>query len=300
MKLLTSLSAVLVFLIVGFAAESFAKSATVSTKFASEDPFDRWAKISEPTQGPASAIGEYSAGCVAGAAKLEDVGKGFVTMRPSRKRYYGHPELIEYIRALGLRLQNEKLPHMLVGNLSPPRGGPMRSGHVSHQSGLDVDIWFMMSKKLPTKKERETWNAPSYVTDRKVLKSNWSQDQVKLISTAADFEQVNRIFVSPAVKKYFCENFPTAPWLHKIRSWWSHHDHLHVRLNCPKDSSTCEPQPPLDPAMTYCGSDLDWWFSKEADEEWAEMIKNPTPRQFPTLPAVCEEMTKDAAPARST
>lgn len=264
-----------------------------------DELFETWERIQEPTQGRSESIGAFSAGCLAGGVRIENAGKGFVTMRPSRKRYYGHPELTEYLRGLALRLQREKLPRMLIGDLCHPRGGPSRSGHVSHQSGLDVDIWFMMSKRLPTHKERETWGAPSYVIGRKKLRSNWSQEQVKLIANAADFEQVNRIFVSPAVKKYFCQHFPNAPWLYKLRAWWSHHDHLHVRLNCPKDSPMCEPQPPLNPGVAQCAEDLDWWFSKEADDQWADMIKNPAPREFPALPAACEEMVKDPDPARS-
>lgn len=271
-------------------------AASASRLAAVRSPFDTWERIRTPSPGPAAAIGGYSAGCLAGAEQLEPLGMGFVTMRPGRKRFYGHPDLVQYVRALGEKLKKQNLPLMLVGDLSPPRGGPMRTGHVSHQSGLDVDIWLMMSKKTPTLAERESWGAPSYVIDRKKLKSNWSDQQVKLVATAADFEQVNRIFVSPAIKKYFCEHFPTAQWLHKIRAWWSHHDHLHVRLNCSKDSPNCEPQDPLDPSVTHCGPDLDWWFSKEADDEWAEMVRNPTPRQFPNLPIACEELAKDSSP----
>ena len=34
-------------------------------------------------------------------------------------------------------------------------------------------------------------------------------------------------------------------WLRTVRPWWGHHDHLHVRLKCPADSTGCESQPPL-------------------------------------------------------
>ena len=30
---------------------------------------------------------------------------------------------------------------ILVGDISQPRGGPMLTGHASHQIGLDADVW---------------------------------------------------------------------------------------------------------------------------------------------------------------
>ena len=45
---------------------------------------------------------------------------------------------------------------LLVGDMAQPRGGPMRTGHFSHQVGLDADIWLtpMPDRKL-TRQERE-------------------------------------------------------------------------------------------------------------------------------------------------
>ncbi len=257
------------------------------------DPrFDEWAKISEPSPGPAKVIGFYSAGCLDGAHKLTLDGPGFTFMRTSRKKYYGHPEMENYLQNLSARLQKQKLPLMLVGNVSPPRGGPMAIGHNSHQGGIDVDIWFLMRSKRPTPQQKESMTAPLFVKNRKTLKSNWSPSQVKLIATAADFENVNRIFVAPAIKKYFCEHFPKAPWLYRIRAWWGHEEHLHVRLNCPADSPLCQTQTPLNPADPGCGEELDWWFSQEADDEWQKMITSPVERTFPQLPAECEALVR--------
>jgi penicillin-insensitive murein endopeptidase len=33
-------------------------------------------------------------------------------------------------------------PGLLVGDIAPPRGGPV-GGHASHQTGLDADIWYV-------------------------------------------------------------------------------------------------------------------------------------------------------------
>jgi penicillin-insensitive murein DD-endopeptidase len=32
-------------------------------------------------------------------------------------------------------------PGLLIGDMAQPRGGPMITGHESHQIGLDADIW---------------------------------------------------------------------------------------------------------------------------------------------------------------
>lgn len=110
----------------------------------------------------------------------------------------------------------------------------MLKGHNSHQIGLDVDAtWFRMTKKRPTKSQRESWTATAFVADRKQLLKNWGEEQTTLLSLAAQNPLVNRIFVSPAIKRHLCSANPSAPWLYKVRAWWGHEDHLHARLNCP-------------------------------------------------------------------
>jgi len=48
--------------------------------------------------------------------------------------------------------------------------------------------------------------------------------------------QVERIFVNPAIKKALCrETTGNRTWLHKVRPWWGHDYHFHVRLRCPAD-----------------------------------------------------------------
>ncbi|MDX1607259.1 MAG: penicillin-insensitive murein endopeptidase, partial [Candidatus Competibacterales bacterium] len=97
--------------------------------------------MAEPAPGPAQVHGFYSAGCVQGARPLALRGDHHQVMRPSRNRYYGHPALIDFIERLG-RTAADHGVRLLVGDLAQPRGGPMDSGHRSHQSGLDADIWF--------------------------------------------------------------------------------------------------------------------------------------------------------------
>ena len=254
--------------------------------------FAEWARVTDPFPGPAAAVGFYSAGCLEGAEALPLDGSGYAVMRPSRGRFYGHPSLIGYLTALAAQRRSATGRLLLVGDLGRPRGGPTVSGHASHQNGLDADIWFITRAARPSDAERETLGAPDFVVDRKTLKSAWGTAQARLLVAAADNALVNRIFVSPPIKRYMCRHFLGTAWLYRLRPWWGHQDHFHVRLLCPADSPTCEEQEALDPADPGCGSDLDWWFSKEADREWGRIRASTEPRKFPVLPAACSAMVR--------
>ena len=86
------------------------------------------------------AIGAYNNGCIAGAAELPLNGPGWQVMRVSRNRYWGHPSLVAFIERLGDSAKKAGWNGIRVGDMSQPRGGPMLTGHTSHQIGLDVDI----------------------------------------------------------------------------------------------------------------------------------------------------------------
>jgi penicillin-insensitive murein endopeptidase len=251
--------------------------------------FAKWAAVQTPSTGDTQIYGTYQAGCIAGAKALPLNGEGYYVVHQERSRYYGHPSMIGYLTALAKKVKQKKYPNMVVEDISYPRGGPFLTGHNSHQVGLDVDI-SLTSAHLPiTADQGLHWGPPSFVEDRKTLLKTWSKEQVQLIQLAADFPEVNRIFVAPAIKKYFCENFKDQPWLYKLRSWWGHDDHIHVRLNCPAEMTNCKSQPPLDPASTSaCGSELEWWYSAEADAEAKKQDEEKAPREFPVLPAQCE------------
>ena len=86
-------------------------------------------------------------------------------MRPSRNRAWGHPVLIAFLERLAQKLPGEAgWPGLLVGDIAQPRGGPMLTGHGSHQIGLDVDIWLTpMPNRRLSPAERDAISATDVV-----------------------------------------------------------------------------------------------------------------------------------------
>ncbi|MCX2724195.1 penicillin-insensitive murein endopeptidase [Roseibium salinum] len=223
----------------------------------------------------ARAIGSYAKGCLAGGSVLPPDGPTWQAMRLSRNRNWGHPALIDYLKDLAADAPKAGWNGLLVGDLAQPRGGPMTSGHASHQIGLDADIWLTeMPNRRLTPEEREEISAISMLkgpldvkgADRRVDPAKWTDTHARLIRHAASDNRVARIFVSPTIKKALCE-FETGrdrEWLRKVRPWWGHHYHFHVRLSCPPGSTGCKDQNPPPPG-DGCGAHLTYWLS---DEPW--------------------------------
>jgi murein endopeptidase len=278
-------------------------------------------------------------------------------MRLSRNRIWGHPVLLKYIKHLATEAQkHDGWPGLMVGDMTQPMGGPMLTGHASHQIGLDVDIWL---KPMPAKtlgpEERETVQPVSMLAPdaKSVNPAVWSPKHFKLIKRAASDKRVARIFVHPAIKKALCEavgievnytkpdsqakkakknaktkngadkedagkksardkknsedkkasaanGVPMGPahekakaeeaakaeadakkqmlsvplparkfivntadrkWLAKVRPYWGHHYHFHVRLSCPAGMRGCVNQPPH-PSGDGCGKELVGWLKR--------------------------------------
>ena len=110
-----------------------------------------------PARLTARSYGAYNRGCLAGAKMLDTDGPNWQAMRLSRNRNWGHPALIAYIEKLAADAKKlDGWPGLLVGDLSQPRGGPMLSGHASHQIGLDAEIWLRPAPEKPLSvEERE-------------------------------------------------------------------------------------------------------------------------------------------------
>ncbi|MDD5320495.1 MAG: penicillin-insensitive murein endopeptidase [Methylococcales bacterium] len=256
----------------------------------------KWAMVTQPAKpvNGARSIGTYNAGCLRGAVSVPVNGTGYQMMRLSRKRSYGHPDLKQFIEKLGHTAASQHLGVLLIGDLGQPRGGPTLSGHRSHQTGLDVDIWFLLSPQAASRtlafNERETWSAPSVLAGKSdaIDYTQWSSANEKILEAAARQPEVDRIFVNPSVKRELCTRKTAHDWLRKIRPWWKHDDHFHVRLKCPNNNKDCRGQEPL-PEGDGCDAGLAWWFSEEAKHPKIPQIP---PKQL-SLPVLCDSVLKD-------
>jgi penicillin-insensitive murein DD-endopeptidase len=248
-----------------------------------------------PLAGPAQSIGFYATGCLAGGVELPITGPAWQVMRLSRNRNWGNPELIAFLERFGDNAKKVGWSGLLVGDMSQPRGGPMISGHASHQVGLDADIWFTpMPDHVLTREERELDGAVNMVAPDRldVDPKVWTHERTELIRSAAQDPEVTRIFVNAAIKKAMCrETGSDREWLAKVRPWWGHAEHFHIRLACPADSPDCKSQPPV-PEGDGCGHALDFWF-KESTLHPVPPKVPPKPRPPLTLaglPAECKQV----------
>jgi penicillin-insensitive murein endopeptidase len=243
----------------------------------------------EPTPLEARAIGSYAKGCLAGAAMLAVDGPTWQTMRLSRNRNFGHPTLIDFLQRFAATVPTvSSWPGILVGDLSQPRGGPMLTGHASHQIGLDADIWLTpMPEKTLSAEARETMMATNVVAaDRlDVDPQRWTADHLAVIRAAARDPAVHRVFVNPAIKKALCrEATGDRGWMTKVRPIGGHNYHFHVRLGCPAGSGECKDQD-APPAGDGCGKELDAWFTDAVLNP-----KKPTTAQKPKPPLVMADL----------
>ncbi|MFY8093158.1 MAG: penicillin-insensitive murein endopeptidase [Niveispirillum sp.] len=240
--------------------------------------------LRNPGKGDAEPIGGYANGCVRGAGALPADGPGFQVMNLSRHRNYGHPLLLAYLKALAGEVEQEGLGILSVGDMSMPRGGRMPTGHASHQMGLDADIWFALDLGRMPVADREREDFATMVDTRaQRVNSNFGPAQARLVKLAASAPTVTRIFVNPAIKLALCEGETgDKTWLRKVRPWFGHAAHLHVRLACPPDAKQCETQEPP-PDGDGCGEELLSWFQPPPPVTSPPALPKPPPPP----PAAC-------------
>jgi penicillin-insensitive murein endopeptidase len=245
-----------------------------------------WDDVDGPTAGEPESIGRYAAGCLIGATHLPPDGRGYQAVELERNRHYGHPELVRFVESLAEQADDAGLGLLSVGDMSQPRGGPMIEDHASHQIGLDVDIYFRLDLPRLPREEREDLDLPSIV-DRELrqLDARFGEAQVELLRLAASDPDVARIFVNPLVKQAMCERqWQDRSSLRRLRPWFGHEDHMHVRLECPPASADCTPQaepPPGD----GCGAELASWLERGRIPSRA-----PGERRAPELPMRCANL----------
>jgi penicillin-insensitive murein endopeptidase len=227
-----------------------------------------WAAFREPFAGPPRAIGEYSAGCLQGAQPLPLEGVGYQVMRPARHRYFGHPALVEFVVQLAQKLSADGPSMLLIGDLSQPRGGRAPGSHASHQTGLDVDIWYWHPAQAlhallsPLQRERIAARSVVDVEGGKIRPAARTRVQ-RMVRAAAQDPRLDRLFVHPVIKRELCSMAgKERGYLRKVRPWHGHDDHFHARLACPAGSEGCKAQEPV-PAGDGC-ADLAFWFDAEA------------------------------------
>src|SRR5476651_141131 len=253
---------------------------------------DLFAAKQLPSLGKATAIGYYPRGCLQGGVELPVNGPTWQVMRLSRNRNWGHPELVNFLeRFAPLAAKATGWKGILVGDLSQPRGGPLPFGHTSHQIGLDVDIWFMpMPDREFSNQEREDVSASNLVAadGKRVNLQTWTPSDVDFIRAAARQPEVERVLVNAAIKKELCRVVDNDHdgWMAKVRPWYGHADHIHVRLKCPDDSPSCRKQPPV-PIGDGCDKSLNSWF-KDAILHWQPPTTAPRGLALADLPPACK------------
>ena len=263
-----------------------------------------------PSRQDSMPVGSYARGCSAGAVELPESGPTWQAMRLSRERNFGQPMMVQYL--MDLSQQAAAIgwgKGLYIGDISQPRGGPMTSGHASHQIGLDADIWWLAPKSLTlSRDERENLSSiPMRSADQRSVTKSWGPKARALIELAASDPRVDRIFVAAAIKIEICKTAKNSDkkWLQKIRPVQGHDTHFHVRLKCPKGSRLCETQTPtvadLSKGGNGCDDTLTWWVtdflnppkpSKKPKPKEDDAPKKKTPRQFTMadLPKQCQDV----------
>ncbi len=242
-----------------------------------------------PAPGPPRIVGQGGTGCIQGAVRLPDEAPGLQTIRLAKSSFWGHPDTIAHLRDLGLRAKAAGFPDLYMGDLSAPRGGPLAGGHMSHQMGLDADIYLDLTPHPPrSHAQRETLEPPSLVRPdgRAVDPARWRPEHATLLKLAATLPGVDRVLVNAAIKKQLCETVTgDRAWIRLIRPWWGHASHMHINFICPAGQPECPPRPAPPPSGDGCDASLQWWFDQLDTPRTPQLAAKPP--KPPALPAAC-------------
>ena len=271
------------------AVSAIGSIATAKTLAQSQDLM--WLPPFTPYTGSEARIyGSPNNGCIAGALPLSDQNETFQLQRWGNDRHYAHPLMLQYLQDLRARAAELELPPLLIGDLSRPYGGPYgpSSAHASHNTGLDVDLPFDFAQ--PRKNHYELEHPKdNYIVSGKKVRSSFTPEIATYIKLAASDPRVDRVFVAPMIKKHMCalyEHEPDAGFLHKLRPWFGHRAHMHVRLNCPSDSPECVLPKPI-PEGSGCGYEVDSWFLPPPPKTQTAANTKPKPKAKKVLPPQC-------------
>ena len=252
------------------AAKSAPRATAVSSVISSKSAKQLFGAERVASNQRAEPFGGYAKGCAAGNVMLPETGPTWQAMRLSRNRNWGQPEAIDFIKDLSAKAARQPgWSGLYIGDISQPRGGPMLTGHASHQIGLDADIWLRPADRLNlSTTERENISSISMRRAKGAFTNDqWTRAHHNILKAAASDPRVARIFIFPGAKVQMCKDEKgDRSWLRKIRPWYGHHYHFHVRLACPKGARGCVDQAPP-PAGDGCAD----------AQEWVNNILNPPP-----------------------
>jgi penicillin-insensitive murein endopeptidase len=270
-----------------------ALAAGLPTAAAAQTAGALFSAMSTPSPHDPHPVGRHARGCLAGGVELPESGPTWQAMRLGRDRHWGHPETIRFIVELSQAATRAGWRGLYVGDISQPRGGPS-GGHASHQTGLDIDIWFTPAMRLDlSSADRERLSAIDVRTaDQRGLNGNWTASHAWLLEAAARDRRVERIFVTAPIKLAMCADAGRGDtaWLRKIRPWWGHNDHFHVRLACPRGAAGCVDPDPI-PAGDGCAEAV-WWVTEalEPPDPGAPAEPPRPPLRLADLPPQCAEV----------
>jgi hypothetical protein len=168
-----------------------------------------------------TAIGTHAGGRLVNGVRLPAEGPAFFTWDPVLRRSpnrpwrrWGTDRLVRVVLrvARAYRAAHPDLARLAVGDLSRPRGGDFGPrfgyiGHLSHQNGLDVDIYY------PRKDGRE--RAPRHVSQ---------------IDRELSQELVDRFLAAGAQSIFIGPNTGLSGPPERVQALIHHDNHLHVRL----------------------------------------------------------------------
>ena len=246
------------------------------------------------------AIGFYAKGCMAGGTALPINGPAWQVMRLSRNRNWGQPELVALVERLATEAKEQDgWNGLLVGDLSQPRGGPMPSGHASHQVGLDADIWLTPAPdRILTNKEREEMQRQLVVKSRKAI------DHVGVDGSPCAPHQAGRILSAKWRASSFIrrsrrssangprETAPGWPRCAPITGTTTTSTSASIARQVPRPARTSRRPHPKD--GTGCGEELAYWMGDkpwpkpaQARAQAAKARKPAPPLTLAALPAEC-------------
>jgi murein endopeptidase len=167
------------------------------------------------------AVGSHTAGALVEGVRLPAAGRAFYTWDPVLRRSpnrpwrrWGTDRLVRVVLGVArdFHAAHPRAPRMAVGDLSRPRGGDFGPrfgyiGHVSHQNGLDVDVYY------PRADGRERAPRDASEIDRELSQ-----------------KLVNRFLAEGAEVVFVGPNTGLTGPPGRVQALDHHDNHLHVRL----------------------------------------------------------------------